>query len=117
MLHDNVNVFRLKRTWEDLGQSSCRMSQRLFFDGGEVVELLLESVVGGDRDLPQNERVGVDTRKRIPLLLLYHVLEGADISVVPDLDSKDMAGIFAEHKTVELECAVDGCRGIGGQGI
>ena len=103
--NDNVEML-LVQVREYVRQYGSRTLKRCFVAKLECLEILLETAVGENGDLPENEGVRVNTFECILLLFPYLFLEGADIVVAWYLYSKEVARVVAEDQTVECECAV-----------
>jgi hypothetical protein len=82
--------------------------KRFFVDEFEVPEILLETAVCEDGDLPDNEGVSVNSFECILLFLPYPFLEGADIVVGWYPYGKETTRVISKDQTVERECVVPG---------
>jgi hypothetical protein len=82
------------------------------FNEVQLTEVVFETFVEGDGNLPENEGVCVDVFECVLLLVLDGVSEDADSLVVGDLDREKTTRVIAEHETIEIKGAGHGDRSL-----
>jgi hypothetical protein len=96
------------RVREYFRQYGSWILKRMLVDELEGLEILLETAVGENGDLPENEGVRINAFERNPLFLPYLFLEGTDRLCACNFNRKDVARVVAEDQAVECEWAVSG---------
>lgn len=102
--HNDMYVIRSNRFWKDLRQHLCRQQGLSVNEiDSMLVEVLLQSSVGGSGNLPNNDGVGRKIIKCRPLLFLDLILEVPNGLCGVNFDRKDASARFAEHQTIQYK--------------
>jgi hypothetical protein len=107
--HNDVYVFRSKGFREDFGQFVRRRQLRCLVGTGlELVEILVDTLVGRDGNFPKDEGVGWNVVKCGLLFNLDCLLEVPDGICRSNFDWEDAARVITVNPTEKFDCCRHG---------